>query len=185
MPNDETSGESIFDALPKSLKATTSIERIGNTTVDIVDPEKVALLIDRLIKSGVRKFHYKDGLRELDPELAKMFAQAARDMLLLAVKELGDNNIPVERAMNWGSTIDGIVTPNSDVDITIDLPTKTDMANAWRWMRSNEGFRNGLAQISNHRIHKVEYSLVVPSLYAANPGEKWIPGAGDIVKIEI
>ena len=78
-----------------------------------------------------------------------------------------------------------MVTPRSDIDIFLGVPTKGDLQTAVRVLQRDQGFQNGLWRLRTPvKIPSVTFSLTVPSVYAQNPAEKWIPGISSKVTLK-
>lgn len=182
----EPQGEDIFDILSDELKETTVTETKGVLTIVRVDPEKVARLIRVLQENGVDQIRYRGGeIRKLDPELARRFAQAARNILGYSIEELDRLDIPLITASNWGSTTTGLITPKSDVEVLLGVPSTYDLETAGQLLRHDTDFQNRLWKLSTPvRIPSVTFSLTVPSIYEQHSGEKYIPIAHDTVTLK-
>ncbi len=179
----EPQGEDIFDILSDEVKETTVTETKGALTIIRVDPAKVVRLIRALQENGVNQIRYRGGgIRKLDPELARRFAQAAKDILGYTIEELDRLGLPLTTASNWGSTTTGLVTPKSDVEVLFGVPSIYDLETAGQVLRHDTDFQNRLWGLRTPvRIPSVTFSLTVPSIYEQHPGEKYIPSANDTI----
>jgi len=184
----EPSGDDIFETLSEDIIETTVIETNGILTISRVDPEKVERLVRELMIKGINQIKYRKGeIRKLDPDLARMFAESARDILGYTVEELDRLGIPLTTASNWGSTTTGLVTMKSDVDVLLGVPTTADLQTAVHVLRNDQSFQNGLWRLHTPvRIPSVTFSLTVPSVYSKNPGEmdQWFPGTSPKVTLK-
>ena len=183
MPDSECDINHIFEAIPESLKQTTDNVMVNNVPVELVNPEKVVRLVSALAQMGFKQVCYVNHMRQLDAQLAEHFAKAAHDILLFTVRAIKDHQIPLETAMNWGSTITGLVTPESDVDIQIHLPTKKQLNEIGILLRTDTNFREEIWHVSDFMPRKISFVLSVPSLYVKYPDDKWIPDAHDSVNL--
>ena len=188
MTDFEPSGDDIFNTLPEEIRVTTVTDTNGPLTISYVDPEKVERLISTFMVGGINKIRYREGeTRKLDPDLARKFAESARDILGYTIEELDRLGLPLTTASNWGSTTTGFVTPKSDVDVLLGVPTTADLQTAVHVLRNDQGFQNGLWRLHTPvRVPSVTFSLTVPSLYSRNPGEmdQWIPNASSKVTLK-
>lgn len=173
----EPNGEDVFAILPDDVRVTTVNKTNGPLTISRVDPERVEKLIRILMLNRINQIKYREGeIRKLDPNLARKFAESGGDILDYTVEELGRLRVPLITAGNWGSVLIGLVTPQSDIDIFLGVHTTDDLQTAVQVLRRDQGFQNGLWRLRTPvRIPSVTFSLTVPSVYAQNPAEKWIP----------
>lgn len=181
MNDPEKSAADIFDLIPKDLQETTVREKVGNVVLVLVDPEKVVRLIEALQVKGVNQIRYHKNIRILDPQLAKSYAQAAREILLYTIGALKQQSVSINTAINYGSSITGLVAPESDIDIQLECPDMPSKEAAGRMLRFDKRFREKLWEIPKIQIPSVSYFLWIPSMYQECPVEKWIPQAHDSV----
>ncbi len=184
----ELEGKDIFDILSDEVKETTVTETKGALTIVSVDPEKVERLVRVLMLNGINQIIYREGeTRKLDPDLARKFAESARDILGYTIEELDRLGLPLTTASNWGSTTTGLVTPKSDVDVLLGVSSTINLHTAVNILRHDQGFQNGLWRLHTPvRVPSVTFSLTVPSVYSQNPGEmdQWIPNASSKVTLK-
>src|SRR3989344_7381527 len=95
MTDFEPSGDDIFNTLPEEIRVTTVTDTNGPLTISYVDPEKVERLISTFMVGGINKIRYREGeTRKLDPDLARKFAESARDILGYTIEELDRLGLP-------------------------------------------------------------------------------------------
>jgi len=184
MENLSNSEKIILKAFSEEIKRTTVIEEIGEAIVMYANPDMIFELIKKMQDNGISQIQYKGVARALNPELARKFAQTARNILRFTIKELASPEISPVTGKNCGSTTTGLVTPQTDIDIKLDFASIQSMKKAGQFLQHNPTFQEELWKVpADVIIPVIEYSLSVPSAYKEQPGEKWIPKAHAIIKI--
>lgn len=92
-----------------------------------VIPANVMRLISFAISRGYTTYLYKNEKRLLNPELAYRFALQAKSPLEETVKTLIPFGVNIMSVSHWGSVKNGLVTPESDLDIYVALKNKPSL----------------------------------------------------------